>query len=125
MTPKKNKEIFERFPKIFAQRHLPARESAMCFGFEHDDGWYQLIWDLCEELEATGEDVQAVQVKEKFGTLRFYTNKYTEQSEAIIRKYEQLSATTCEGCGDTSTAHPRGHGWVRTECDGCHAKRQG
>lgn len=48
------------------------------FGIDTGDGWYQLIYDLCEEIAETfnkaGKPVNIVmdQVKEKWGTLRFY-----------------------------------------------------
>ena len=88
----------------------------MCFGFEHGDGWYQLLYNLCRELMSTGDEPPvAMQVKEKFGTLRFYVVSATTQQHDIIEHYEQLSAKTCEVCG-----HPgviRGGGWMRTLCD--------
>lgn len=48
------------------------------FGISAGDGWYQLLWDLCSEIteaykEAGKEpDIQIDQIKEKYGTLRFY-----------------------------------------------------
>jgi len=59
-----------------------ARESLMRYGFEHGDGWFKLAWRLCEQLEQpigaskqeSGCAFQVLQVKQKFGGLRFYTN---------------------------------------------------
>lgn len=42
-------------------------------GFEHGDGWFDLVWRLCEDLEPlvarlekeTGQQFQVLQVKEK------------------------------------------------------------
>lgn len=58
----------------------------------------------------------AVQVKEKFGGLRFYVdgNLSTEQYGAI-RFAEALSMHTCEICGDRGTQ--RFGGWTKTLCN--------
>ena len=69
-----------KFPKIFAERHLSCRETCMCWGFDGiGPGWRKLLHDLCTKLqwlyELTGVCARADQVKQKFGTLRFY---YTE-----------------------------------------------
>lgn len=48
------------------------------YGCECSGGWYQLIHDLCQEIadryevEGVAPDIQILQVKEKFGSLRFY-----------------------------------------------------
>jgi hypothetical protein len=57
----------------------------------------------------------ASQVKEKFGTLRFYIDRGTEEHYNYIRFAEYLSARTCEICG--SPGKLRGHGWLYTACD--------
>ena len=43
MTPELDKELCSKFPDIMAERHLGAMETAMCWGFEHDDGWYNIL----------------------------------------------------------------------------------
>lgn len=75
-------------------------------------------------LKQIGVDEMAVvaeQVKEKFGTLRFYwygvglpERTYSEITGAVSMA-EMLSVSTCEECG-----HPgelRGPGWLSTRCD--------
>jgi hypothetical protein len=68
--------LVKRFPKIFKDYRTDPRQSPMAFGFECGDGWFQLIYDLCSDIESickeSGIEVTAVQVKEKFGGLRFY-----------------------------------------------------
>ena len=59
--------------------------------------------------------VCASQVKEKWGTLRFYMQGGTEEMHEFIRESEQKSAVTCELCGKLGTI--RNQGWVRTLCD--------
>ena len=63
---------------------------------------------------------EVVQVKEKFGTLRFYTGGgYDDVIGAYIAFAENLTALTCEECG--APGKLRRGGWVRCLCDE-HAK---
>jgi hypothetical protein len=61
---------------------------------------------------------QVEQVKEKFGTLRFYVSGYTDEIHEFIHMAEELSYITCEKCGAT-TAKQRGRGWIYTACKDC------
>lgn len=56
-----------------------------------------------------------VQVKEKFGTLRFYVDGGTSEMRNYIEFAEAMSGRTCEVCG--SPGERRGGGWIRTLCD--------
>jgi hypothetical protein len=60
-----------------------------------------------------------VQVKEKFGTLRFYVSGATEAQYNYISFAESMSGVTCETCGGPGKR--LGHGWVYTSCE-VHAK---
>jgi len=66
--------------------------------------------------------VVAVQVKEKFGSLRFYYNGGNEHVCGLVRMAEAMSAVTCEECG--SPGKMRGPGWILTLCD-LHAEERG
>lgn len=74
--------FMERFPILFQNKDKPESESCMSFGIECPIGWYHILDRLCTELEYSNlESVQkwgvaivADQVKEKYGTLRFYFN---------------------------------------------------
>ena len=52
------------------------KQICMSRGFEHGDGWFQIIEELSAKLDAIALKyeitITAEQVKEKFGTLRFY-----------------------------------------------------
>lgn len=67
--------------------------------------------------------IEAIQVKEKFGTLRFYNTGYCEQSEVLIRYAEILSSCTCEVCGSTKDASLTKGFWLKTLCKNC--KKEG
>lgn len=77
-----------------------------------------------EMAQAASEVPVASQVKEKFGTLRFYVEKATPEQYDIISFVESLSSRVCEECGDTATAKTRSGGWIRTLCDSCEDEHQ-
>ncbi len=59
--------------------------------------------------------VIADQVKEKFGTLRFYYHGGDDKVDGMVRMAESMSAVTCETCG--APGQSRGGGWIQTLCD--------
>ena len=67
------------------------------------------------EVKEPTPQVIAVQVKEKFGTLRFYVNGGDDATHALINMAESMSARTCETCG--APGKLRGQSWVYTACD--------
>jgi hypothetical protein len=64
--------------------------------------------------------VVAEQVKEKFGTLRFYYRGGDDYIRGLVSMAESMSAVTCEVCG--GLGEQRGNGWISTLCDE-HAKK--
>lgn len=98
------------------------------FSIEHDFGWDKIIETVFKKIKElfTPEEVQISQIKEKFGTLRFYIDyidykkiddkKYDEINECI-REAEILTSKTCECCGNPGTT--RGGFWLKTVCDEC------
>lgn len=113
-------KLYLRFPGIFKGRNKPMTESLMTFGFECGDGWYNLIYTLCEELEkqARTEDVplpEAQQVKQKLGGLRFYVVGATREMLDLIDAAETRSEALCEICGDQAERFSD-RGWIKTRC---------
>lgn len=79
MNDKHTKELFELAPILYSGHKESIRTNLMPFGFECDDGWYQPLRDLSVQVEGANMflksehvKIKAMQVKEKFGTLRFY-----------------------------------------------------
>lgn len=62
------------------------------------------------------------QVKEKFGTLRFYVHRTTDANRALIDMAEYLSSVTCEDCGNRGVQ--QSGGWIKTLCHE-HAEARG
>lgn len=61
------------------------------------------------------------QVKEKFGTLRFYTNWTNGDIEFLIHVAEDRSSWTCEYCGAPGKMRNERR-WLRTLCNDCNRK---
>jgi hypothetical protein len=61
------------------------------------------------------------QVKEKFGTLRFYYSGGDDYISGMVSLAESMTAVTCEGCGNPGKS--RGGGWIHTYCDPCEEAR--
>jgi hypothetical protein len=106
---------------------------------ECGDGWkklYQPLLDLCELYGA-----QVLQVKEKFGGLRFYftgtadTEKF-EALSALVDAAEARSYKTCEDCGVYKVLRHDEDGkpvflvttsmtgWRRSLCPDCRAQQE-
>ena len=65
--------------------------------------------------------VVASQVKEKFGTLRFYYSGGDNVIDGMVLMAESMSGVTCEECGSLGKSY--GGGWITTLCDK-HAKKR-
>jgi ribosomal protein L37AE/L43A len=100
----------------------------MCEGFRVQDGWFALIRDLSQELEAAilrlpeveRSKYRAEQVKQKFGPLRFSMTQTTSEMDAVIEAAQDASARTCEMCGAPGVIRDRPR--VRVLCDKCQAE---
>jgi len=145
MKQELEQKLFKDHPAIFRQRKLPMTQTCMCWGIECGDGWYELLDNLCKELEAihiaTGIKTEAVQVKEKYGTLRFYhttilfssffqklfrrqpAKTWDDIIDAVVDKAESKSAVTCEVCGDWGSLCYKGY-WYATRCESCAKKER-
>ena len=117
--------LCQKYPLIFANRHLPMNETAMCWGFDCGDGWFNILDQLCSSIqhhidwknkkEPVVEQVVADQIKEKFGTLRFYYSGGDDYIAGLVTMAESMSGVTCEDCGKPGRS--RGFGWITTVCD--------
>jgi hypothetical protein len=115
-SPEKTK-LIQKYPTVFKDLdHLD---------FSCEDGWISLLDDLCESLEEElesvpkeiREDFYVVQIKEKFGALRFYTSICYPDLDDLISYAEKKSAKICEFCG--ASGELRKQGWLNTRCDQC------
>lgn len=110
--------LYERYPLIFRQRNFATSESAMGRGIECADGWYPLLDGLCDVLSHHARDgahplVEAVQVKQKFGGLRFDFEGGGDRSKGAVRLASAMSYRVCEETGRPGMLMVRNR-WVRT-----------
>jgi len=106
-------------------------QTCMCWGIEPGDGWYNIIDTLCGQIQWHIEhnldkdedpeavNVEATQVKEKFGGLRFYYNGGNDFISGLVYMAESMSEKTCEECGSPGTQNERG--WILTLCAHCRS----
>lgn len=117
-------KLYEDFPLTFKNKAGRGR------GFEIDDGWEPIVRKAADIIEAhlqwtyasKGTDSPtSLQVKEKFGTLRWY---FGEDAfvRGVISMAESWSEETCERCGNPGK--PRQGGWIKTLCSSCHGSKE-
>jgi hypothetical protein len=127
MNEELDKVLVEKFPKIFVDRHKSPHETCMFWGFECGEGWYNLIDSLCTciqhylDYKPEVTQVVALQVKEKYGGLRFYFSGGNEYIHGLVAMTEYLSQSTCEVCGNPGKIES--DRWIRVRCDKCSEKK--
>ena len=130
MRAELDRQLYEKYPDIFRQKDLPMTQTAMCWGIACDDGWHNIIDKLCSCIsmlvELTGMSVEVVQVKEKFGGLRFYVGIGNVPEKFLSIAYmvnditeivESFSYITCEICGQFGGLSRSSTGWYKTLCE--------
>ena len=100
------------------------QNNLMALGFECDEGWNLLIKELIRVLnELCPEDeINVLQVKEKYGSLRFYVSGASDRALRIIDHFEWMSNYVCECCGAFWATNKADNGWYKTLCDSCREK---
>jgi hypothetical protein len=116
---------------MMVNRHASVQETAMCWGFSCGDGWYNILNALMGNIqghidwknkkEEVVPQVTLDQVKEKFGTLRFYYTGGDDYIRGLVSMAESMSAVTCEECGNPGKQTHGG--WIKTTCTPCEDKR--
>ena len=140
MKDELEKKLAEAFPFMQIKETLEEQEAGGgiydlygAFGCECDDGWYELLYGLCGEITEAykkhGQPVDIVvdQIKEKYGTLRFYYHLSQNNGDLrreisdIVIKWEKKSAEVCERCGKAGVLREDLQ-WIQALCDECYLK---
>lgn len=149
MDNDKQNILIAKYPKIFKD-HM----DRMRFGIECNNGWFDILDRCCERIQKICDStpflqVMASQIKEKFGTLRFYVHyNHTgmfpngeneidalrsdpleknghhasfNNAQAAILDAESESASICEACGAAGCLCKYG-AWYHTFCPECATK---
>lgn len=128
MEEKNYENLIKKYSHLFTNEN--GRAFSM-FGFECGDGWYDLLEGLIDHIDrytkhkykGVPEGFKIVQVKEKFGGLRFYIDGGDDVIYELIRFAENLSYKTCEFCGSNQNIR-RSTGWIITACEPCTKTRE-
>lgn len=121
-------ELYEKYPKLFAQHNKSMQETCMCWGISVNIGWFSIIELLCESMQRYVDSnkidqIEFVQIKEKFGTLRIYANYHNEDIQKMIDVAEILSGKICEDCGSVKEVSQNKQGYILTLCNRCRKDR--
>ena len=131
MKTELEKKLVEQFPKILRDYRGDMMQTCMAWGMECGDGWYNLLEEcftklqhVCDLISKDGREVQVIadQIKEKYGTLRFYyhvigdaTNIECDIIDDIVTEADRNSQRTCEETGEDGTICNYGS-WLKTLC---------
>jgi hypothetical protein len=82
------------------------------------EGWGSLLEKLLEDLSKLSVEISVLQIKEKFGGLRFYYHALgadNDEAVALVEEAESKSVNLCVVCGKPGTM--RYGGWISPYCD--------
>jgi hypothetical protein len=119
MTQEQENYLRTVYPKIFPE----GSDDVYC-----GDGWFNIVRMLCRDIQAyldwkpEVQQVVVAQMKEKFGTLRFYYDGGDEYIRGLVSMAETMSEITCEECGKPGQL--RQANWLKTLCDEHHEQRE-
>ena len=122
-------KILQDFPWFEARNIWTGEKLDFPHCCECESGWYDLIYNLCKELDQLYKDKKAdistlriYQIKEKYGLLDFNIGNYIEGAFEITQKYHELSKKVCEECGSNNGEMYIKGVWVKTLCQICANK---
>lgn len=101
---------------------LDSARSTLKYALENPDQKYtKSIPELEAEVQKQLDRIPVIlQIKEKFGGLRIYTNGVDTEYDNYVEFAESMSYRCCEVCG--APGKPRNTGWTKTLCD-THAEK--
>lgn len=130
MHPTLTSTLLNTYPRLYGGHPTSGADAPEPFLFLCGDGWFDLLYRLSAKIEsecrrmALEEGVAeehlpvAVQVKEKFGALRFYLSGSNEAIRRMIEEAERQSKGICETCGAPGK-HEMEDGLRKVLCETC------
>ena len=135
MNDENTKFLIDTYPNLFKGHTF--KDNVYPFHFECGDGWFTIIKELASCIDhevknrkkvdqykiSRGESIEewhepyVIQVKEKYGGLRFYVYSSMESINGMITMAEAMSYRVCELCGNPGVLSQKG--WWRTLCEPC------
>ena len=93
-------------------KYLTEEDAIACVG----KGWERLVRKVYTAKEGLGIPVGIIQVKEKWGGLRIYTDSYVREIEEVIKMVGEESCRVCHECGAVAGLVKKG-GVYQTLCE--------
>ena len=103
MDSHKTNELYEKFPHLYRERTAPLESSGMPWGFQCEDGWYKIIYEMSKQIAKIskgGEFAPAITLvsKHEDGTLHVAVRNITPPIADIVTRATEKSRLTCELC---------------------------
>ena len=110
----------EEYEDFLLARHPKILSRVAAYGIGVGDGWFNIIDLLCKSLQEETDhrgapQVVALQIKQKFGGLRFYVDHHSPEQGALLQHAELLAERTCEICGAPGERVSL-DGWIVATC---------
>ena len=110
-------ELYKKFPHLYRERTAPLESSKMAWGFQCEDGWYKIIYEMSrkiQKLSGEGDFAPAITevTKNTDGTLHVEARNLMPAVATVITAAQEQSKLTCELCS-YSPAFLRGAGVVQ------------
>jgi hypothetical protein len=96
LNEKNTKKLLKDFPSLYKQYYWDKTQTCLCWGFDVENGWMDLIYKLSEDLMKVSPECECSQCKEKFSRLRYYVDNCNEEGHKLIDEAEKKSKTICE-----------------------------
>jgi hypothetical protein len=93
-------------------KYLTEEDAVQCVG----KGWEKLVRKVYNAKEGLGIPLGIIDVKEKWGGLRIYTDYYVKEIEEVIKEIGEESLKICETCGASAGLVKKGT-WYQTLCE--------
>lgn len=85
----------------------------MYFGIQTNNGWFNLIYKLCEDLPLCGKKAPT------FRQGSIHVSDANKEQQDSIRKAEEDSYNICEICGTPGKLLTNDRSWAKTLCEKC------
>lgn len=86
-----------------------------------DAGWHRIVIDCDKELSAIDPHYAILQIKQKFGGLRYYfepskarDGELFAEMNSVVLKYELIASVTCEATGKPGVLMKSKSSWLKT-----------
>ena len=106
MDSHKTNTLYEKFPHLYRERTAPLESSEMGWGFQCEDGWYKIIYEMSKKIDKIskeGEFAPAIAEvsRHEDGTLYVAVSNITPPVADIVTSATEQSRLTCEFCAYT------------------------